>query len=114
MEKEVKLSLDDEVMHELSVLADPANKDSTKIKQNIRILDHPKNLINVIRARLAIGQGITGKNITTGTSQYRFTRTFMAGEALRVFDLKSTELRHKTVANLTIVMNHVVAYFGPK
>ena len=33
---------------------------------------------------------------------------------LRIFDLKSTELRHKTVANLILVMNHVVTYFVPK
>ena len=88
--------------------------DSTRIKQNIRILDHPKNLIKVLRARLAIGQGITGNNIKKVPNRYHFTRTFLDGEALRIFDLKSTELSHKTVANLTIAMNHVVAYFGPK
>ena len=61
-----------------------------------------------------IGQGITVNTITTVPSQYRFTRIFLDGGVLRIFDLKSTELRHKTVANLTIVMNHVVTYFGPK
>ena len=114
MENEVQSSLEDGAMRKLSVLADPANENSTKIKRKIRILGHPQNLIKVLRARLAIGQGITGNNITRGPSQYRFIPTFLAGEALRVFDLKSTELRHETVANLTIVMNHVVAYFGPK
>ena len=88
-------------MRELSVLNDPANEDSTKIKQKICILDHPKNLIEVLRARLAIGQGITGNNITTGPSQYCFTRTSLAGKELRILDFKSTELRHETVANLT-------------
>ena len=114
MEKEVQSSLEERAMYELSVLADPANEDPTRIKQNIRILDHPKNLIEVLRARLTIGQGITGNNITTVPNQYRFTRTFLYGEALRIFDLKSTELRHKNVANLTIVMHHVVTYFGSK
>ena len=38
----------------------------------------------------------------------------MVGEALRIFYLKSTELRHETVANLTILVNYVVPYFGPK
>ena len=33
---------------------------------------------------------------------------------LRIFYLKSTELRHETVANLIVVMNHVVTYFGPE
>ena len=114
MEKEVQLSLQDGAIRELSVLADPSNEESTRIKRKIRILDHPKNLIEVLRARLAIAQGLTGNNITTGPNQYRFTRTFLDGEALRIFDLKSTELRHETVANLNLLMNHVVAYFGPK
>ena len=47
-------------------------------------------------------------------NQYRFTRTFLNGEALRIFDLKLTELHHEIVANLIVVMNHVVTYFGPK
>ena len=97
-----------------SSLTDPEYEDSTRIKQKIRILDHPKNLIEVLCARLAIGQGLTGKNITTGHIQDRFNQTFLAWEALHIFDLRSTELLHETVANLTIVMNHVVAYFGPK
>ena len=114
MEKEVQSSLEDGSMRELSVLTDPANEDSTNIKRKIRILDHPKNLIKILRARLAIGQVITSNNIITRPSQYHFTRTFLSGEELRFFDLKSTELRYETIANLTIVMNHVVAYFGPR
>ena len=114
MEKEVQSSLQDDAIRELLVLTDPANEDSTKIKQNIRILDHPKNLIKVLRVRLVIAQGLTGNNIATGPNQYCFTRTFLGGEALRIFDFKLTEFRHETVANLNLVMNHVVAYFGPK
>ena len=97
----------------MSVLADPTIKQSTKIKRKIRILDHPKNLIEVLCAILAIHKGISGNAITTGPNQYRFTRTFLDGEALRIFNLKSTELRQETVPNLKIVMNHVVTYFGP-
>ena len=96
------------------MLADPANEYSNYIKQKIRILDHPKNLIEVLHARFPIGQGLTGNNIKTGPNQYRFTRTFLDREELWFFDLKSTELRHETVANLIIVMNNVVAYFVPK
>ena len=96
------------------MLADPANEDSTMIERKICILDYPKNLIKVLRTRLAIGQGTTGNNIKMGPSQYYFTQTFLSGEALCIFDLKSTELCHDTVANLTIVMNNVVTYFGPK
>ena len=42
--KEVPSSLDGDIC-ELLVLTDPANEDSTCIKQKIRILDHPKNLL---------------------------------------------------------------------
>ena len=114
MEKEVQSSTHDGAIRELSVLAEPINEHSTKIKRKIRILDHPKNLVKVLHARLAIEKGISGNTITTGPNQYRFTRTFIDGEALRIFDLKSTELRQETVPNLKIVMNHVVTYFGPK
>ena len=114
MEKEVQSSTQDGAIRELSVLADPSNKQSTTIKRKIRILDHPKNLINVPRARLATEKGLAGNAIATGPNQYRFTRTFLDGEALRIFDLKSAELVQETVNNLKIVMNHVVTYFGPK
>ena len=83
-------SLQDGAICELSVRADPSNQDSTCIKRKIRILDHPKNLI----------QGLTGNNITMGPNRYHFTLTFLDGEALHIFDLKSTEFRHETVANL--------------
>ena len=70
MVNEVSLSLEDGDIRELSVLIDPTNEDSTRIKRKIRILDHPKNLIEVLRARLVIAQGLTGNNITTGPNQY--------------------------------------------
>ena len=54
MEKEVQSSLEDRAIRELSVISDLGNEDSTRIKQKIRILDHHKNLIKVLRARLAI------------------------------------------------------------
>ena len=114
MKKGVQSSTQDGAIRELSLLADPANKDTTKIKRKICILDQPKKLIEVLRARLAIAQVLTGNNIITGPNHYCFTRTFLDGEALRIFDLKSTELCHENVTNLNLVMNHVVAYFGPK
>ena len=83
-------SSQDGTICKLSVLADPSNEQSTKIKQKIRILDHPKNLIEVLRARLAIEKGLIGNTITTGPKKYRFTMTFLEGEALRIFDLKAT------------------------
>ena len=92
MNKEVLSSSQDGAIRELSVLSDPSNKQSNKIKQKIRILYHPKNLIEVLGSRLAIEKGLIGNAITTGPNKYRFTRTFLEGEALRIFDLKATEL----------------------
>ena len=48
MDKQVMLSSQDGSIRELLVLSDPINEQSTKIKQKIRILDHPKNLIEVL------------------------------------------------------------------
>ena len=56
-------------MGELSVRTDPSNEDSTCVNGKIRILGHPKNLIEVLRAMLEIAQGLTGNNITTGPNQ---------------------------------------------
>ena len=91
MEKEVQLSSQDGAIRELLVLSDPSNKHSTKIKRKIRILDQPKNLIEVLRAQLAIKKGLIGNVITTGPKKYRFTRTFLDGEALRYRTLPRSE-----------------------
>ena len=69
LEKEVQPSLEDGAIRELSVLTDMENDDSTCIKWKIRSLDNPKNLIKVLCARLEIGRGLTGNNITTGPNQ---------------------------------------------
>ena len=50
MDKEVMSSSQDADIRDLSVLSDPSNEKSTKIKQKIRMLVHPKNLIEVLRA----------------------------------------------------------------
>ena len=100
-------------MRELSVQTDPTNDDSTRVKQKNLILDHPENLLEVLCARIAISQGLTGNNITTGPNQYCFTQTFLDGEVLCFLDLKATEVCHETVANLLLVMDHVVTYSGP-
>ena len=113
MVKELPVSLDDGNMHGLLVQTYPTIEDSTRVKRKIHILDHPKNLLEVLCARLAIAQGLTGNKITMGPNKYHFTQTFLEGEELLVFDLKVTEVRHKTVANLILVMDHVMTYFGP-
>ena len=50
IDKEVLSSSQDVDIRDLSVLSNPSNEQSTKIKQKIRMLDHPKNLIEVFRA----------------------------------------------------------------
>ena len=87
MVKGLPLSLEDVDMRELALRTDTFNEDSTCINRKIYIVDHPKNLIEVLRARLAINQGLTGNNIKMVPNHYRFTRTFLDGEALRIFDL---------------------------
>ena len=114
MVKELTLSLEDNDIRKLSVRTDPTNEDLTRVMQKIFTLDHLEKLLEVLRTRLAIEQGLTVNNITTGPNQYRFKRTFLDGKALSIFDLMSTELCHKTVADLILVMDHVVIYFVPK
>ena len=65
MDKEMLSSSQDGDIRELSVLSDPSNEKSTKIKQRIRILEHPKNIIEGLRARLAIKKVLIGNAITT-------------------------------------------------
>ena len=77
MDKEVLSSSQDGDICDLSVLSDPANEKSTKIKQRICMLDHPKNIIEVLRDRLAIEKDLIGNAITTGPNKFRFTRTFL-------------------------------------
>ena len=82
MVKELPLLLDGGDMRKLSVCTDRSNEDWNRVKRKIRILDHPKNLLEVLRARLAISQG--GNSIPMGPTQYHLTQTFLNGEALHI------------------------------
>ena len=79
MVKEMPMSLDDGEMRKVLVHTYPTNEGLTCVKQTFHILDHPKNLLEVLSASLVIAQGLNGNNITTGTNQYRFTQTFLDG-----------------------------------
>ena len=114
MDKEVLSSTKDGEIRELLVLSDPSNDNSTKINQRIKILAHPKNLMEVLRARVAIEKGLIGNAINNGPNGFCFTRSFLDGEALRIFELKAQELGHQTAGNLKLAFNHVVYYFAPK
>ena len=80
MVMELTSSLEDGDMHELPVRTDPSNEDSTRVKRKIRILDHPKKLIEVLRARLAIVYGLARNNITTGTNHNRLPKPSYMGK----------------------------------
>ena len=73
MDKEVLSSSQDGEIRELLVLSDTSNEKSTKNKQRIKILAHPKNLMEVLWARLAIEKGLVGNAITTGPNKFCFT-----------------------------------------
>ena len=111
MNKEVLFSSQDGDIRDLSVLSNPSNEKSMNIKQRIRMLEHPKNLIEVLQDQLATEKGLIGNAITTGPNKFCFTRTFLEGEALCIFNLKATEQGQETAANLRTVLNHVVSYF---
>ena len=70
MDKEVLSSSQDGDICDLSVLSDPSNKKSTQLKQRIRIIEHSKNLIKVLRAQLAIKKGLIGNAITTSLNRF--------------------------------------------
>ena len=54
MVKGLPVSLDDGDMRSILVQTDTTNKDSTRVKRKIRVLDHPKNLLEVLHARILI------------------------------------------------------------
>ena len=58
--------------------------------------------------------GLNWEQHYNGTQPVLFTWTFLDGEELSIFNFKLTELRHETDANLILLMNRVVSYFGPK
>ena len=57
MDKEMLSSSQDGNICELLVLSDPSNEKSTKIKQRIRILEHPKNIIEVFSGSTCYQEG---------------------------------------------------------
>ena len=84
MDKEVLSSTKDGEIRELSVLSDPSNENSMKIKQRIKILAHPKNFMEVLRDRVAIEKGLIGNAINNGPNGFCFTKSFLDGEALPI------------------------------
>jgi hypothetical protein len=112
--KETPLIKEDENVRELTIRTDPTNEESPRITRRIKVLDNPTNVLEVLKTRQAIREGLTGNAITTGPNQYRYVRVFLEGEALRVFNEHSTRLGTETVPNLETVLNELVKFFSPR
>ena len=82
LEKRDQIHKDSEEMQELTIRMDPTDNTSLRIKRRIKVLDNPNTVLDVLKAREAIKEGLVGKNITAGPNQYCYTRSFLAGEAL--------------------------------
>ena len=89
LEKRESVNKDSEEMRELTIRTDPTDENSLRIKRRIKVLDNPTRVLDVLKAREAIKEGLVGNHITQGPNQYRYTRSFLAGEALRVFNEKA-------------------------
>ena len=114
LEKRETVHKDLEEMWELTIRTDPADKLSLCIKLCVKVLDNPNTVLDVLKAREAIKEGLLGNNITSGPNQYCYRRSFLAGKALRLFNEKAASHTGKMVNHLTIPMNEVVTLFTPR
>ena len=113
--KETPVGKDDLTVRMITIrLIVPTDDDSATIKRNLRVLDNPDNVLQVLNHRKAIEEALRGNNITTGPNQYNYVRQFITGEALRVFNEGSTTLGNETVENLTLALNYLVTFNCPK
>jgi hypothetical protein len=88
--------------------------DSMTIKRNLRVIDNPANLLQVLHHQRAIEEGIKGNNIKSGPDQHTFVRQFLSGESLRVFDEAVIENGTETVNNLVLSLNGLVKFNCPQ
>ena len=112
--KETPVGKDDLTVRMITIRLVPTDDDSATIKRNLRVLDNPDNVLQVLNHRKAIEEALRGNNITTGPNQYNYVRQFITGEALRVFNEGSTTLGNETVGNLTLALNYLVTFNCPK
>ena len=80
--KETPVGKDDLTVRMITIRLVPTDDDSATIKRNLRVLDNPDNVLQVLTHRKAIEEALRGNNITTGPNQYSFVRHFLTGENL--------------------------------
>jgi hypothetical protein len=99
----------------MSTRTDPTNDASPILKLNLKPLNNPKEVIDVIRGLLIIKKGVTRNNVTTaGLLQHTYWRGCFTGEVLRQFSLFTTSKGSKTTANLLTIEHRLVQFFVPR
>ena len=112
--KEAPIDKDDTTVRTVSIRLTPADADSITIRRNLKVLDNPSNILDVLKHRKAVEEALQGNDITTGPNQYSFVRQFLSGESLRVFNEGAVNTGNETAANLVIVLNHLVTFNCPR
>ena len=67
----------------------------------------------LLKFKTKLAKIIKGQGLMTGPAQYAMTRNLLAGEALRVFDMKATRAGAETTAHLPVALNTMIAHFFP-
>ena len=112
--KETPIDKHELTVRQITIRLVPNDVDSPTIRRNMRVLDNPENILQVLNHRRAIEEALRGNNITTGPNQYGFVRQFLTGESLRVFNEGAIMAGNETNANLTLALNHLVSFNCPR
>ena len=80
--KETLIDKDDLTVRMITICLDPTDIESATIRRNLRVLNNPENVLEVLKHRKAIEEALRGNNITTGPNQYSFVRQLLTGESL--------------------------------
>ena len=75
--KEAPVGKDDLTVRMITIRLVPTDDDYATIKRNLRVLDNPDNVLQVLNHRKAIEEALRGNNITTGPNQYNYVRQFI-------------------------------------
>ena len=84
--KDSPVDKDDTNVRMITIRVDPTDVDSATIKRNLKVLNNPENVLEVLKHRKSLEEALKGNDITQGPNQYAFVRQFLEGESLRVFN----------------------------
>jgi hypothetical protein len=104
----------DLTVREMRMRTDPTNESSPVIKRKFKPLDNPSNVLDVLQGALLIKEGAVGNNVATGPSQHRCWRGCLAGTALGKLNEHTLVVGDETAANLFIVEQRLITFFGPR